>query len=112
MAKAVNKTNFKKRPVTVGLMLWIFSGIVTTIISVGGAILADLKSDIAEEGKARKEWVKEEFKPHITKFDVHVKDFHKVGKDVGIVLDRTNSLANRTESMGETHNIVTEPPTD
>jgi len=105
----VNKDNFKARPVTVGLMLWFFGGLSTVVVAVGGWILADLKSDMAAESASRKEWVKEEFKPHVTKFDDHVTEFHKTAKDVGVVLDRTKGAVTEPAT---THNLESVRPED
>lgn len=109
--ESINKEKFKKMPVTVGLMLWVFGSIVTVIIAVGAWLLADLQSDIASAEQARKDWVKDEFKPHLTKFDNHVIEFNKVSINVGIVVDRTNSMKDRTQSIGM-HNIETPRPDD
>ncbi|MGR3177024.1 MAG: hypothetical protein ACUZ8E_03080 [Candidatus Anammoxibacter sp.] len=96
--------NFKSRPVTVGLMLWMFGGIAGIIIAASTYVLNDLKADIFNEGEARKEWVLHEFKPHVTNFNTHVKEFNKISVNVGIVVDRTNSMKSRTQTFG-THSI-------
>ena len=107
----IDKESFKKKPVTVGLMLWMFGSIVGVVIAVGGYVLSDLKADISKGEEARKEWVKEEFKPHVIKYDEHVQKYNETDKVVAIVVDRTNSMADKTSSIG-THNIETIRPDD
>lgn len=104
--------------ISLGLLWRFFAGIVGVIIIVGGWIWNDVTGDIGEvnmavgkEGKARADWVKDEFKPHINKFDEHVTAFGDLKVDVGVVVDRTNSMADRTNSIG-TNNIEAIMPSD
>ena len=57
---------------------------------------------VEEEEEKREKWIE-------NKYDKHIESYNKTDKDVGILLERTNSLHLRTNSIG-THNIEATPP--
>lgn len=107
--------------VTVKMMAWFLGLIITLITTVWGWIYVDMNSDrstfkaemllkfktldstIALQAQNHAKWEKE-------KFDPHIETANEMYKNIGIVLDRTNSWYARLNSSG-THNIESQPPT-
>jgi len=114
----VDAVESKQIVITVG-KLWIMLGTLSTvIILVGGFVwnnvidkIDKVDKSVAKSEENRVEWVKDEFKPHVLKFDGHVTDFVDLKYDVGVVVGRTNSMAERTNSTGS-HNIEATTPPD
>lgn len=90
-------------------LVWIIGIIITIIMTVWGWIykqmnddMDELKLQIDKYRSERKEWVDKDFRPHI-------KEFNEMYKNIGILIERTNNLASKTNSTG-IHNLPSEKP--
>ena len=68
---------------------------------------AEAKSQAQEVGKNREDWIEKDWKPHIKESADEAK---KANRERGILLDRTDSKARNTNSVGRNNIEATSPP--